>query len=160
MKPTLALAADHRGFGLKKKIIELLRQKGIRVLDFGTDSEKSCDYPDYILKAAEAVKGGKADQAIAVCHSGIGSAIVANKVKGIRAALVHNVKEAELARAHNDANMLVLGAGFVKPSAAKKIVQIWLTTNFEGGRHARRVNKIIRYENGKQIFFSSAKNRS
>lgn len=149
MKTTLALAADHRGFELKKKLIKLLRSKGIRVLDFGTDSDESCDYPDYILKAAEAVKRGKADRAIAVCHSGIGSAIVANKVKGIRAALVHSVKEAKLSRAHNDSNMLVLGAGFVKPTAAQKIVQTWLKTNFEGGRHARRVNKITRYENGK-----------
>ena len=149
MKPTLALAADHRGFELKKKLIGHLRSKGIRVLDFGTDSEESCDYPDYVLKAALAVTRGKADQAIAICHSGIGSSIVANKVKGIRAALVHNVKEAELSRAHNDANMLVLGAGFVKPSVAQKIVQTWLKTNFEEGRHARRVNKITRYEKGK-----------
>jgi len=142
----IALAADHRGFKLKEKIARLLTAKRFEVVDFGTRSEKSCDYPDYVLKAAEAVKSRKAARAIAVCHSGIGSAIAANKVKGVRAALVQNTEEAALSRAHNDSNMLVLGSGFVKPALVKKIVETWLKTSFEGGRHARRIRKITDYE--------------
>lgn len=115
-------------------------------MDFGTHTGESCDYPDFIFKAAGAVRRKKAERAIAVCHSGIGSAIAANKVKGVRAALVANVEQAKLSRAHNDSNMLVLGSGFVTPSTARKIVEAWLKTQFEGGRHARRVDKISRYE--------------
>lgn len=140
------MAADHRGLELKDEIARLLKAKRFQVIDFGTSSTKSCDYPDFIFKAAEAVRKRKAGRAIAVCHSGIGSTIAANKVKGIRAALVHNEEEAALARAHNDSNMLVLGSGFTKPVLAKKIVQTWLKTSFEGGRHARRVRKITEYE--------------
>ena len=142
----IALAADHRGFKLKEKIARLLKAKHFEVIDFGTRSEESCDYPDYVLKAAEAVKNGKAARAIAVCHSGIGSTIAANKVKGIRAALVHNQGEAALSRSHNDSNMLVLGSGFVKPALVRKIVETWLQTSFEGGRHERRIRKITDYE--------------
>ncbi len=147
MKKPVALAADHRGFEFKEKIKQYLKAKGIPVLDYGTDSEESCDYPDYMIKAAEAVKKGKAGRAIGVCHSGIGSAIAANKVKGVRAALVRSAEEAKLSRAHNDSNMLILGSGFVKTAQVKKIVETWLHTNFEGGRHARRIDKITRYEN-------------
>lgn len=142
----IALAADHRGFPLKEKLADFLKERCFRVMDFGTHSEASCDYPDFILKAAEAVRLKKADRAIAVCRSGIGSAIAANKVKGVRAALVQNVEQAKLSRAHNDSNMLVLGSGFVKSATAKKIVEAWLNTEFERGRHARRINKISRYE--------------
>lgn len=149
MRSSLAIAADHRGFKLKEKLVRFLRSKKIHMIDFGTDSEESCDYPDYVLKAAEAVGRGRVNGAVAICYSGIGSAIAANKVKGVRAALVQNVKQAALSRAHNDSNMLVLGAGFVKPAEAKKIIQIWLETDFEGGRHARRIAKITRYEKGK-----------
>ena len=147
MKNTIALAADHRGFELKEKIKEYLESKKIPVMDYGTHSGESCDYPDYIIKAAEAVKKGKAERAIGVCHSGIGSSIAANKVRGVRAALVQNAEEAKLSRAHNNSNMLILGSGFVKPAQVKKIIQTWLDTNFEGGRHARRIDKITRYEN-------------
>lgn len=142
----LALAADHRGFDLKEKILRFLERKRIQVEDLGTYSTESCDYPDYVLKAAEAVRRKKADRAIAVCYSGIGSSIAANKVKGVRAALVQNVQQAGLSRAHNDSNMLILGAGFVKPAEAKKIIETWLKTPFEGGRHARRIHKITSYE--------------
>lgn len=145
----VALAADHRGFKLKKKIAGLLTAMRFQVVDFGTGSEESCDYPDYVFKAAEAVGKGKAIWAIAVCHSGIGSAIAANKVRGVRAALVRSPEEAALSRAHNDSNMLVLGSGFVKPALIRKIVETWLETDFEGGRHARRINKIKQYEKGK-----------
>ena len=148
MKKSIALASDHRGFELKEKIKGYLEAKRIRTLDFGTDSTESCDYPDYILKAAEAVHRGRAERAIGICYTGIGSSIAANKVKGVRAALVQNVKQAGLSRAHNDSNMLILGAGFVKPAQVKKIIETWLETPFEGGRHARRIAKITRYEKG------------
>lgn len=143
---SLALAADHRGFELKRKIARFLKAKRIPVTDFGTHSAESCDYPDYVLKAAEAVRRKKVTGAIAICHSGIGSAIAANKVKGIRAALVQNAEQAALSRAHNDSNMLVLGAGYVKLAQAQKIIETWLNTPFEGGRHERRVRKITDYE--------------
>ena len=142
----IALAADHRGFELKKKLVQFLRAKRIPVIDYGTESRESCDYPDYVLKAAEAVRRKRADRAIAICHTGIGSSIAANKVKGVRAALVQNVEQAQLSRSHNDSNMLILGAGFVRPGEAQKIVTVWLKTQFEGGRHTRRVGKITRYE--------------
>ena len=147
-KRLIAIAADHRGFKLKETVAQYLKKKRIPVQDFGTHSEESCDYPDFILKAAEAIRKKKADRAIGICYTGIGSAIVANKVKGVRAALVQNVRQAELSRAHNDSNMLILGSGFVKPPQAKKIIETWLDTEFEGGRHARRVRKISRYEKG------------
>lgn len=146
MKLRVALASDHRGFGLKEKMIRYLKAKRMRVLNCGTDSPESCDYPDYVLKAALAIRRKKVDRAIAICYTGIGSAMVANKVKGVRAALVQNVRQAELSRAHNNANMLILGAGFVKPAQAKKIIDTWIHTKFEGGRHARRIRKITDYE--------------
>lgn len=146
MKVKLAIAADHRGYFLKQQLTPFLKKKRIQVVDVGTDSAESCDYPDYILKAAEAVRRKKVDRAIGICHTGVGSAIAANKVRGVRAALVHKVVEAKLSRAHNDSNMLILGAGFVRPALAKKIVTAWLNTGFEGGRHARRIRKITRYE--------------
>ena len=118
--------------------------------DLGTDTEASVDYPDYALKAAEAVRQGKADQGIVICHSGIGVSITANKVKGIRAALCQTEEQAELARKHTDANILALPAGFVTVEAAKKIVSKWLSTEFEGGRHERRIGKIKTFEEGKK----------
>ena len=142
----IALACDHRGFELKESILEILKQKKYEVIDCGTNSADAVDYPDFILKAAEKVAHGECERAIGVCYTGIGSTIAANKVKGVRAALVRSVKEAELSRAHNDSNMLILGAGFVKPAQVKKIIGTWLETPFEGGRHARRIAKITRYE--------------
>ena len=137
---TIALAADHRGFELKEKIKSFLKSKRIRVIDYGTHSEESCDYPDYILRAAEAVKKGKAERAFGICHSGIGSTIAANKVPGVRAALCQNAEQAQLSRQHNDANMLILGSHYVPPEALIHLVETWLTTPFEGGRHDRRVD--------------------
>lgn len=142
----VALAADHRGFEMKGKLVLFLKARGIEVQDFGTDSEESSDYPDFILKAAEAVGGGRFERAIGICHSGIGSSIAANKVKGVRAALVQNEEQARLSREHNDSNMLILGSGYVGPDQAKKIVEVWLQTRFVEGRHARRIDKITRYE--------------
>lgn len=131
---------------MKKDILAILKQLDCHVIDCGTNSEESCDYPDFILAAAEMLAQRDCERAVGVCYTGIGSAIAANKVKGVRAALVHNVKEAELSRLHNDANMLILGSGFTEPALLADLLRIWLTTPFEGGRHERRVNKITTYE--------------
>lgn len=142
----IAFACDHRGFEIKDKILAYLTKQNYQVTDCGTRSSGSVDYPDFILPAAEKVASGECPRAIGVCYTGIGSAIAANKVKGVRAALVHSVQEAELSRAHNDSNMLILGAGFLDPAALIPIIETWLKTPFEGGRHEQRVNKIRKYE--------------
>lgn len=142
----IAFACDHRGFEMRGKIFSLLKEKGYEVTDFGTNSGESVDYPDFILKAAESVGKGICERAIGVCYTGIGSSIAANKVKGVRASLVHSLKEAELTRAHNDSNMLILGSGFLPEELLIPIIETWLLTPFEGGRHAERVNKIREYE--------------
>ncbi len=146
MKTKVALAADHRGFEMKAKVISFLQQKGFEPVDCGTFSDAQADYPDFMLAAAEKVSKGECQWAIGICHSGIGSSIVANKVKGVRAALCQSVQEAELSRMHNNANMLILGSGFIKPEIVLPLIDKWLTTPFEGGRHERRVNKITDYE--------------
>ena len=148
-KPSFVVASDHRGVNLKNEIAQLLKSKGFRVEDLGTNSEESVDYPDYAIRAAEAIRDGKADQGIVVCHSGIGVSISANKVKGVRAALCQTVEQTELARKHTDANILALPAGFVTPELAKQIVDKWLATSFEGGRHERRIGKIKSFEERK-----------
>jgi ribose 5-phosphate isomerase B len=142
----IALAGDHRGFKLKNTIAEFLKEKGYEIVDFGTHSLESCDYPDYIYPASLAVRDKKAQRAIFICYTGIGSCIVANKVKGIRAALVCNSKSASLSRKHNDSNVLILPAYLLKVEQAKKIVSVWLKTEFESGRHLRRINKIREIE--------------
>lgn len=142
----IALACDHGGLKLKKAIIEYLAANGYEYEDFGTDSEESCDYPDYALPAAEAVASGKCERGIVVCSTGIGVSIVANKVPGVRCAHCHDTYCAEFTRRHNDANMLAMGEKVVGAGYALKIVEIFLTTQFEGGRHLRRVNKISEIE--------------
>lgn len=142
----VALAADHRGFELKEKIAQFLKSKGYQIEDCGTYSTESTDYPSYMLKAAEMVKKGDCAKAIGICYTGIGSAIAANKVKGVRAALVKSIEEARLSRAHNDSNMLILGAGFLDPALPIPLVETWMNTAFEGGRHEQRVKQIKDYE--------------
>ena len=142
----IAIASDHRGFKLKSILAEYLRDRGYTIIDFGTYSSDSCDYPDYVYPASVAVKNKQADRAIIVCYSGIGSCIVANRLKGIRAALAVDIKRAALSRKHNNSNVLVLGAGFLKREYAKKLVTRWLAIPFEGGRHLRRLKKIERIE--------------
>lgn len=142
----IALAADHRGFEAKAQIADFLKAKSYQVEDVGCFSTESADYPDFMLKAAELVSQGKCDGAIGICYTGIGSSIAANKVKGIRASLVKSVEEARLTRGHNDSNMLILGSGFLDSKLILPIVETWLNTPFEGGRHAERVNKIKSYE--------------
>lgn len=142
----VAVACDHRGFELKEQVIQFLRQKNYDVIDCGSFSPEPVDYPDFIFQAAEKVGQGSCSKAVGICYTGIGSAIAANKVPGVRAALVHNVREAELSRAHNDSNMLILGAGFLERDTLSSILKTWFETAFEGGRHERRVNKIKNYE--------------
>ena len=142
----IAVASDHGGFNLKNKIKEYLQLKGYEVFDFGTDSTESCDYPDFALPASEAVASGKCDRGIIVCTTGIGVSMVANKVPGVRCALCQDTYCAELTRRHNDANVLALGGNVIEESSAMEIVDIFLKTEFEGGRHQRRVDKITAVE--------------
>ena len=135
----IAIASDHGGFALKQKLAEHLMEKDYEVLDLGTYSEESVDYPEYGKKCAQAVAGGEADKGIVCCGTGIGISIAANKVKGIRCALVTNEYMAEMTKRHNDANMLAFGGRVMTPEMAARCVDIWLNTEYEGGRHARRV---------------------
>lgn len=145
----IALAADHRGHALKEKVFALLSEHGHQVVDMGTNSARSCDYPDMGYKAARAVAAGKVERGILVCGTGIGMSIVANKVPGVRAALCTDELTAQLSRSHNNANMLCLAADVTGEDMVRRIVQRWLETNFEdGGRHERRVTKIGYVERG------------
>ncbi len=142
----IAVACDHGGLNLKKEIIKYLDSNGYEVVDFGTDTFDSCDYPDYALPAAEAVASGECEKGIVVCSTGIGVSIVANKVPGVRCAHCHDTYCAEFTRLHNNANMLALGEKVVGTGYALKIVETFLKTEFEGGRHARRFDKISAIE--------------
>jgi ribose 5-phosphate isomerase B len=142
----IALGADHAGFELKEKIKRYLLEKSITVDDHGTNSPQSVDYPDYAFFVAEQVAAGKAEYGILVCGSGIGMSIAANKVYGIRAAHVTSELEAQLSREHNDANVLTIGGRVLDENMAHKIVDRWLSTEFAGGRHQQRVDKITAIE--------------
>jgi ribose 5-phosphate isomerase B len=143
MKRTFALASDHAGFRVKEEAKTALCAMGIPIVDFGTDSDASVDYPDYARKAILAVLQGKADEAILVCGSGVGMSIVANKFPGIRAALVAEPRSAEMSRKHNNANVLVLPGWKLNREEVVAILDAWLQTKFEGGRHQRRLDKIV-----------------
>ena len=138
----IAIASDHGGYALKEHIKAYLTAKGITCQDFGTDSPQSCDYPIFGRAAAEAVASGQCEKGIVICTTGIGISITANKVQGIRCALCSEPLSAELCRRHNDANMLALGAGIIGHNLAERIVDTFLSAEFEGGRHARRVGLI------------------
>ena len=138
----IALASDHAGFALKRALAERLSNDGHAIEDCGCFDEQSCDYPDFAAPAARRVAEGAAERAILVCGTGIGMCMTANKVPGVRAALVHDAFTARMAREHNDSNVLCLGARVVDVDRALDLTQLWLTTAFEGGRHARRVGKI------------------
>ncbi len=138
----IALCSDHAGYELKNAIIAYLNERGIETEDFGTNSEASCDYPDFAHPCAAAVECGKDYPGIAMCGSGNGISMTLNKHQGIRAALCWDVDLARLARQHNDANILVLPARFIPVEKALEIVDAFLSTDFEGGRHINRVNKI------------------
>jgi ribose 5-phosphate isomerase B len=146
----IALGADHRGYALKERIKSLLRTLSHEALDVGTQGEASVDYTDFAIAAAEKVARGEADRGILICGSGAGMSIAANKVRGVRAALAVSAEGARLARAHNDANVLALGAWQeADEDRVVEIVKAFLATDFEGGRHARRVDKIRAYEEKK-----------
>jgi ribose 5-phosphate isomerase B len=138
----IALASDHAGFQYKEKIKEFLRKQGHEVKDFGANSPESSDYPVFVRPAAEAVARGECERGIVLGGSGNGEAIVSNKVKGIRCAVCWNEESAKLCRQHNDANVLSLGERMMTPEMALRIVEIFLTTGFEGGRHLRRIQMI------------------
>jgi ribose 5-phosphate isomerase B len=142
MAMKIAIGSDHAGFRYKQAIIAHLRQAGHEVRDFGTNSDESCDYPLFIRPAAEAVARGACERGIVLGGSGNGEAITANRVKGIRCALCWNIETARLARQHNDANMISLGERMIDEPTALAIVDTWLVTPFEGGRHARRIAQI------------------
>lgn len=146
MAMKIALGADHAGFELKQKVKDYLVQHGYDVQDEGTVSNESVDYPDFAKKVGEDVAGKRADLGILVCGSGVGMAIAANKVPGIRAANVSSEYEAQYSREHNDANVLALGARILDEPKAMTIIDKWLTTKFAGGRHQRRVDKIMEIE--------------
>jgi len=142
----IVIGSDHGGVALKDFLVEKLRAKNIEVADLGTRGSDSVDYPDFGRQVAEKVASGEAERGILLCTSGIGMAMVANKFPGVRAALVHEIKGAQLAREHNDANVLVMGGGVVEPALAEQILDVWLETPFAGGRHQRRVDKIAELE--------------
>lgn len=142
----IAIACDHGGYALKEAVKAHLTEKGYEAVDFGTNSTESCDYPDFAAPAAKAVAAGECEKGIVICTTGIGVSIVANKVKGIRCALCSDPLSAEMTRRHNDTNMLAMGAGIIGQNLAMDIVDTWLATEFEGGRHQRRVDKIMALE--------------
>ncbi len=139
---TVAVGADHGGYSLKVALKELLSAKGYEVIDFGTDSEDSVDYPEFADLVADAVSGGRAQRGLLVCGSGIGMSIAANRHPGIRAALCHDRETARLSRQHNNANVLVLGGRMTDRKTAEECLELFLETDFEGGRHQRRVDKL------------------
>lgn len=148
----ISVASDHRGFEFKKRVMKMLTEMGHTVEDFGVmSSAESVDYPDFGLKASRAVGTGECDRGILICGTGIGMSLVANKVKGVRAALCHNLYTVEMSRRHNDSNVLCIGADVVDGDLLEQKVKLWLDTPFEGGRHARRVEKIMEVENGSGI---------
>ncbi len=142
----VAIASDHGGYSLKRQLLKRLGDTGDSFVDFGSDSEESVDYPDYAFEVAGRVASGEFDRGILLCGTGIGMAIAANKVNGIRAATVHDLFSAQATRAHNDSNILTMGGRVVDSELAEQIVRVWLKTPFESGRHARRLETIHRVE--------------
>lgn len=142
----IAIAADHAGFALKDQVRDTLRQAGHDVVDLGTSSAESTDYPDFAGAVGRQVASGAVERGVLVCFTGVGMSIAANKIPGVRAALGFNPDEVRLTRAHNDANILTMGARYVDVDAAIEMVRVFVDTPFEGGRHARRVEKIAKLE--------------
>ena len=138
----IAIGSDHGGYSLKQVIMKHLDERGLEYHDFGTYNEESCDYPVFGKAAAQAVADGRCEKGIVICTTGIGISIAANKVAGIRCAHCTDPLSAEMTRRHNDANVLALGAGITGPNLAKRMVEVFLNTEFEGGRHARRVAQL------------------
>lgn len=146
IKLKIAISSDHGGNNLRKEIMELLEELGYSYEDFGPKDNSSVDYPDYAQPVSEGVAAGKFDKGILICGTGIGMSIAANKVNGIRCALVHDVFSAKATRCHNDSNIIAMGERVIGAGLAREIVATWLQTDFEGGRHERRVEKITEIE--------------
>jgi len=144
----IALGSDHGGFALKQAMVSHLRESGIEFKDFGVFCAESTDYPDIAVQVAEAVARGEYEKAVLFCGTGVGVSIAANKVPGIRAANCHDVFSAQMSREHNNANILTMGERVIGPGLAAMILDVWLSAEFAGGRHARRVDKIMSYEQG------------
>lgn len=144
----IAISSDHGGNNLRREIMNLLAELGLDYTDFGPDSNESVDYPDYALPVSKGVANGEFDKGILICGTGIGMSIAANKVDGIRCALVHDVFSAKATRGHNDSNILAMGERVIGPGLAREVVTAWLDTPFEGGRHERRIAKLTELENG------------
>jgi ribose 5-phosphate isomerase B len=142
----IAIGADHAGFALKEQLRADLAAEGHQVMDFGTDSAESVDYPDYAQKVGREVSAGRVDRGVLVCGTGIGMEIAANKIEGVRAASAQSEEETRLSRAHNDANIVTFGARLIGHDQARRLLDIFLSTSFEGGRHARRIAKIAALE--------------
>ena len=142
----ISIACDHGAFDLKERLKARLMEQGHQVTDCGTHSTDSCDYPDFGIAAAKLVAEGTCDRGVVLCTTGIGMSMAANKVKGVRCALCHETLSAEMTRRHNDANMMAIGAGFTGRNMAERMVEVFLSTEFEGGRHARRVEKMMALE--------------
>jgi ribose 5-phosphate isomerase B len=142
----IGIGSDHRGFEVKRRIVSVLQQLGHEVIDVGPDRRENVDYPDFAFLVAQAVSEGRAQRGILIDGTGIGMCIAANKVKGVRAAPCHDSITAEMSRRHNDANVLCLSADLLGEELIERMIRIWLETEFENGRHARRVDKITRYE--------------
>jgi ribose 5-phosphate isomerase B len=145
----VVVGSDHAAVAAKKVVLDLLSELGTSFGDLGSHGDESVDYPDYAERVARTVASGEADRGILLCGTGIGMSIAANKVAGVRAALAHDVTTARMSRLHNDANVLALGGGLLGERLLREIVTVWLATDFEGGRHQRRVDKIARLEHGK-----------
>ena len=143
----ISMGCDHGGFAMKEELKAYLTEQGHEVLDCGCHSTASCDYPEFGEAAARAVANGECEMGVVVCTTGIGISISANKVKGIRCAHCPDVMSAEMTRRHNDANVIAIGAGMVGMNVAKRMVDVFLTTEFEGGRHQRRVDRMMEIEN-------------
>lgn len=142
----VAIASDHGGMNIREEIKDLLNELGIKFDDFGCECDTSVDYPDYAQPVAEKVASGEYDRGILICGTGIGMSISANKVKGIRCALVHDLFSAKATREHNNSNVLAMGERVIGPGLAREIAKVWLETEYEGGRHERRIGKITDYE--------------
>lgn len=145
-KLRIIIGADHRGVGLKSKLVPWLTGLGHQVEDIGTDSTAAVDYPPYAFQVGEAVAAGRADRGILICGSGNGIAIAANKVHGVRAAICFTPEHAEMSRRHNDANVLILGEDYLTPGTEQAVTKAWLESPFDGERHARRIEQITAYE--------------
>jgi len=147
----IALASDHLGIGLKKEIMALLGEMGLPYTDCGTHTDESCDYPVFAARASRAVAAGQCERGILICGTGVGISLAANKMPGIRCAVCSEPYSAVYSRLHNDTNMLAMGARVVGAELAKMIARMWLTADFEGGRHQRRVDQITALERGQEV---------